>query len=206
MTVLRIILCAILGYLLGNIQTGLIVGRMKNNLDLRNYGSGSSGATNALRVLGKQSALLTLLGDFLKGLLAAGIGLLIADWYGGMAGALFVVVGHIWPVFFGFHGGKGVATSLGALLILLPWHTLIMFAVGIAIIWLTKTVSLGSVIAALVFIIMAVITAIVRADWFLLVFGILMGGLVIYAHHGNIDRLLKGTENKISASMFHGKQ
>lgn len=202
MTFLRLILCGILGYFLGNIQTGLIIGRLSSNIDLRNHGSGSSGATNALRVLGRQQALFTLLGDFLKGLVAVGVGMIIAGRQGGMAGAFFVVVGHIFPALFGFRGGKGVATSLGALLLIAPWHTLLLLAVGIGVILLTRMVSLASILAALVYVITASITAIANQDWFFLVFSVLMGFLVIFAHHANIDRIIKGTENKISSKMF----
>ena len=112
MNIVRLLASAVLGYLLGNIQTGLIVGWTTKKIDLRQHGSGSSGATNALRILGRQSALWTLLGDFLKGLLAACLGLLIGGWRGGLLAGMCVVAGHIWPVFFGFKGGKGVATSL----------------------------------------------------------------------------------------------
>lgn len=206
MDFLRLLLCAVLGYLLGNIQTGLIIGRLCSNIDLRKHGSGSSGATNALRVLGKQQALFTLLGDFAKGLLAAGIGLIIAGWHGGMAGALFVVIGHIFPALFGFSGGKGVATSLGALFVLMPWHTLLLLVVGIGLILLTKMVSLASVSAALVYLVIATITAIGKQDWWQLLFSVLMSALVIVAHRANIDRILRGTENKISASMFSKKK
>lgn len=205
MELLRLILCAVLGYLLGNIQTGLIVGRLKNNVDLRNHGSGSSGATNALRTLGRQSALLTLLGDMLKGLLASGVGMIIAGWHGGLVGALFVVIGHIWPVFFGFHGGKGVATTIGAMAILLPWHTLGMVVVGVGILLLTKTVSLASICGAVVFLFSGIISAIVRQDWFLLVFTLLMTALVVFAHRGNIGRIVRGNENRISSDMFKKK-
>lgn len=204
MEFLRLVLCAILGYLLGNIQTGLLIGRL-SNVDLRSHGSGSSGATNALRVLGSQSALFTLLGDFLKGLIASGIGLIIAGWYGGMVGAVAVVCGHIWPAFFGFKGGKGVATSLGALVILLPWHTLLLLAVGVVVLLLTKTVSLASISGATVFLIAGVISAIVRQDWFMLVFTVVMSGLVIFAHRSNVGRIMKGNENKLDKEMFKKK-
>lgn len=206
MIVLRMLVCAVAGYLLGNIQTGLIVGRVSSNIDLRNHGSGSSGATNALRVLGRQQALFTLLGDFLKGLAAAGAGYVIAGWHGGMVGGLFGVVGHIWPAFFSFHGGKGVATSLGVLILLMPVHTLALFAVGVTIILLTKMVSLASVSAAVVFALLSTVTAIAGRDWFQLVFSLLMSALVVFAHRANVDRILKGTENRISASMFKRKK
>ncbi len=206
MHILQLILCAVLGYLLGNIQTGLIVGRFTQNVDLRDHGSGSSGATNALRVLGKKPALLTLFGDLAKGMIATGVGLIIAGWNGGMVGALFVVVGHIWPAFYGLHGGKGVATSIGSLLLLLPFHTLLFLVIGIAVIALTKMVSLGSISAAVVYVITASITAISKGDWFLLVFSFLMGFLVIFAHRANIRRIINGTESMISASMLNTKK
>lgn len=206
MLILQLILCAVLGYLLGNIQTGLIVGHFSQNVDLRNHGSGSSGATNALRVLGKKSALFTLLGDAAKGMLATGVGFIVAGWQGGMVGALFVVIGHIWPAFFGFRGGKGVVTSIGSLLLLMPIHTLLFLVIGILVIVLTKMVSLGSISAAVVFLITASITAISKGDWFLLVFSILMAFLVIFAHRTNICRIAKGTEGKLSASMFSRKK
>lgn len=205
MTILRLILCAILGYLLGNIQTGLIVGRLSHNVDLRNHGSGGSGATNALRVLGRQSALFTLLGDAIKGVLAVCVGLIIAGRNGGMVAGVFVVIGHIWPVFFGFHGGKGVATTLGVLAVLSPIYTLIILAVGILVIYLTKMVSLASMVAAALYLLMAGISAIAKGDWFSLGFSVAMAFLVVFAHRGNIDRIAKGTENKISASMFKKK-
>ncbi len=204
--ILPLILCGVLGYLLGNIQTGLIVGRLTGNIDLREHGSGSSGATNALRTLGRQSAAFTFLGDFAKGMLSTGIGMLIAGWQGGMLGAFFVVIGHIWPVFYGFHGGKGVAASIGALAMLTPLYTLIILAVGIVVILLTKMVSLGSMCAAAVYLLIAVVSTIASQDWFFLVFAILMASLVIFAHRANIGRIRKGTESKISATMFRKKK
>lgn len=205
MFAVRLILSGIIAYLLGNIQTGLLIARMSGNIDLRSLGSGSSGATNVLRVLGSQSALFTLLGDFLKGLLAVGIGLIITGYYGGMAAAVFVVVGHIWPVFFGFHGGKGVATSIGALLLVLPWHTLLMVAVGVAVLIFTKTVSLASITGALVLLISGIISAILRHDGYIALFTVFMAALVIFAHRSNIVRLRRGNENKITSDMFHKK-
>lgn len=204
MLVLQLILCAVIGYLLGNIQTGLLIGRL-SNVDLRQHGSGSSGATNALRVLGQRQGLFTLLGDALKGVLAVCVGLIICGRRGGMAGALFVAVGHIWPVFFDFRGGKGVATAIGALFTLLPVHALIILAVGCAVIYLTKMVSLGSIAGAVAYLIAATITSLSGKDWFLFVFSLLMAALVLFAHRANIDRILKGTENKLGDSAFQKK-
>lgn len=201
MEIVKLILCALVGYLLGNIQTGLIVGKL-TGVDLRKHGSGSSGATNALRVLGRKSGLLTFIGDMLKGVLASVAGLLIAGPHGGMTAALFVIVGHIWPAFYNFHGGKGAATSIGALLVLFPLQTLILLAVGVVTILLTKMVSVGSIAGALAFLIAGIVTAVTKQDWFILAFSILLPALVIFAHRANIGRLLRGTENKLSSSMF----
>jgi len=198
---LQFALCALLGYALGNIQSGLIIGRLMNGADLREHGSGSSGATNALRVLGRRQAALTFLGDCLKGIAAAGVGLVIAGRHGGMVGGAAAVIGHIWPVFFGFRGGRGVATSSGALLLLMPVHVLVMLAVGIPVLLLTKIVSLASLAGAVTFFVMTVASGVSGGDWFLLAFGVVMAGLVIFAHRANIGRLLNGTEGKISASM-----
>ncbi|MCL1796324.1 MAG: glycerol-3-phosphate 1-O-acyltransferase PlsY [Clostridia bacterium] len=206
MFLLRLILCALLGYLFGNVQTGLIIGRLTRNIDLREHGSGSSGATNALRVLGRQQALVTLLGDALKGVLAVCAGLIIGGQRGGMIAAIFVTIGHIWPVFFGFHGGKGISTTVGSLLVLMPVHSAIFLIIGSAVIYLTKMVSVGSISGALTLLILTAITSVTGNDWFVLVFGVIISGLVIFAHRGNIARILKGTENKISASMFRDKE
>ena len=106
---------AAIGYLLGNFQTGLVVGWASRKIDLRMHGSGGTGATNALRTLGKGGALLTFLGDFVKGTLASLLGLAVAGQEGQLVASLFAVIGHIWPVFFRFRGGKGVTTSVGSM-------------------------------------------------------------------------------------------
>ena len=117
------------GYLLGNFNTGLVVSRLQAGIDIRRHGSGNAGATNMLRVLGSQSALLTLIGDILKGLIAIWIGHCLAGFPGAMLGATASIAGHCWPVFFGFKGGKGVATTAGALLCLFPVAGLLCLAV-----------------------------------------------------------------------------
>lgn len=198
---LYLVLCVVIGYLLGNVQTGLIVARLAKGVDLRKYGSGGSGATNALRVLGKKYSAMTFIGDCLKGILAVVIGRLLAGQDGGMVACLAVITGHIWPAFYGFHGGKGAATSIGAILVLFPWQGLIMLAVGVGVLLITKIVSLGSIIGAIAFLIAASITAITQQNWFMLVFTFLMVFLILFAHRANIVRLLNGKEDKITTSM-----
>ncbi len=198
------ILCAIIGYVLGNIQTGILVGRL-SGADPRKSGSGNSGATNVLRVLGRRSAALTLVGDMLKGVIASVLGLLLAGHDGGMIAALAVIVGHVWPVFFGFKGGKGAATAIGSLAVLFPLYALIMVIAGVAVLLVTKMVSAGSMLGAVVFAVLAVISGIRAGNAWQCVFAVLMAAIVCYAHRANIRRIVKGEENLISGSMFKKK-
>ena len=138
-----------IGYLLGNFQTGLVVGWASRKIDLRKHGSGSTGATNALRTLGLASALITFLGDLAKGMLASVIGLALAGEAGQLAASLCVVLGHVWPVFFHFHGGKGVSTSVGALILVAPVPVACCMVVSIALMALTRYVSLGNIVGEL---------------------------------------------------------
>ncbi len=205
MSLLHLLSCAILGYLLGNFQTGVIVGRLIARKDLRMYGSGSSGATNAMRVLGKKAGILTLLGDIAKGMIAVEIGILLLGRDGGLAAGLFVVIGHIWPAFFGFNGGKGIATTLGVLLILQPLYAAIIIIVMAILICATRTVSLSNLLGIGTYLLLNTITAGMNQDWILICFGLLLAGLVIFAHRDNIQRLNWGTETKIDFSTFKKK-
>lgn len=201
MPILMGIFCAVIGYLLGNIQTGILIGRIAG-IDPRTGGSGNSGATNVLRVLGRKGAALTLLGDMLKGALASAAGLLLAGHDGGMIAALAVIIGHIWPVFFGFRGGKGAATAMGALAVLFPLYALIMVLVGVAVLLITKMVSAGSLVGAVTFAVLTVIDGVRSGSVWQCVFAVAVAVIVFYAHRANIRRILKGNENLISGSMF----
>ena len=117
-----------------------------------------------------------------------------------------VVAGHIWPVFFGFKGGKGVATSLGVLTPLMPLQALLVAVTGITLILTTRIVSLSNMLAACLFLVTGSVTAIVRSDWLLLAFSVLLPAMIVFAHRANIRRILAGTESRISASMFHKKK
>jgi len=205
MSLLHLLSCAILGYLLGNFQTGVIVGRLIARKDLRMYGSGSSGATNAMRVLGKKAGILTLLGDIAKGMIAVEIGILLLGRDGGLAAGLFVVIGHIWPAFFGFNGGKGVATTLGVLLILQPLYAAIIIIVMAILICATRTVSLSNLLGIGTYLLLNTITAGMNQDWILICFGLPLAGLVIFAHRDNIQRLNWGTEAKIDFASYRKK-
>jgi len=192
---LRLALAAIAGYLLGSLNTSLIVGKFYD-VDIRKHGSGNAGMTNTLRTLGKKAALFVIAGDVLKGILAYAAGYYIcAGKIGGLLGGTACILGHIWPVFFGFKGGKGVLTAF-AVLLMFDWPIALgLFAVFLLIVLLTKYVSLGSITAAILF---PIVSAVLGRDMMTLVFSGIIAVLVILKHHANIKRLLNGTESKIS--------
>ena len=177
--------------------------------DIREKGSGNAGSTNMLRSIGKKAALITLICDILKGVVAVLIaviaGLIIKDvdkaFLVQIAGIL-VVIGHTFPIFFGFKGGKGVATSLGVLLITNWQIGLICLVFALVIMALSRMVSLGSISAAILF---PVLTLFIHTHFIVdasgikfLVFSIILAGVVIFNHRSNIQRILSGTENKLS--------
>ena len=197
---IRSILAALIGYLLGSLNSSLIVGRLYK-VDVRKHGSGNAGTTNTLRTLGKKAALFVLLGDLIKGILAYLAGYLICgNELGGMFGGTAAILGHVWPVFFSFKGGKGVLTSL-AVLLLIDWPiALVLLGVFIVIVIITKYVSLGSIVAAVLFPLIAVILG--RSIETIL-FSAIIAVLLVVKHHANIKRLMSGTESKFS---FNKKQ
>lgn len=205
-----ILLCilAIVGYLFGSINSAVILSKIIYKNDIRTQGSGNAGLTNMNRVYGKKAALFTFLGDFGKGIIAVLIGRLVMHIAGYdvlmgecIAGA-FAVIGHNWPVYFGFKGGKGVLTSFSVLVVVVPIPALIVFATFILVVALTKYVSLGSLISSialpiLVFFCGNCLLSVsgLTPVFFLCVFVAL---LIVIRHHANIGRLLKGQESKLS--------
>ena len=188
----KIIVPVIIAYLLGNISPSIILGKL-HGIDIKKEGSGNAGTTNALRVLGKKAALITLVIDIGKGVLAVLIGRLIGGDAAGYICALEVFCGHIWPCFYSFKGGKGVATAFGALLSvnwMLALSALAVVAVGLL---LTQRMSVGSLLGAITFPIFC---------WFLepdfIWLGSLMALIVLIKHRANIGRLIRGEEPKMS--------
>ncbi|WP_418454683.1 glycerol-3-phosphate 1-O-acyltransferase PlsY [Allofournierella sp.] len=194
-------------YLLGSIDFGVVVSRLVYREDVRSKGSGNAGATNMLRTYGKAAAALTLAGDLGKGVLAVALGRLLfglctvsPEWavYGGYVAAIFAVCGHLWPVWFGFKGGKGVAVAAGAILATEPVVLLALAVVFFALAFATRIVSLSSVTVAALY---PVFTALWswytgRSVWFTTLCALVMGLLVIWMHRANIQRLKNGTEYK----------
>jgi len=202
------IIVGLVAYLLGSISFSIIISKKMAGFDVREKGSGNAGATNMLRSVGKKAAALTLLGDALKGVAA----ILFAVIVGAIAknsdkallvqiAGILVVVGHTFPIFFGFKGGKGVATSLGVLL-MTNWKIgLICLVFALVLMALTKMVSMGSVGAAILFPVLVLFintNFIVTEGSGYFVYSIILACLVAFNHRGNIQRILNGTENKLS--------
>ena len=206
------IIVGLIAYLLGSISFSVIFSKKFAGVDVRTKGSGNAGSTNVLRVAGKKAALCTLICDVLKGVVAILIAFVVgkiikAD--GNIAAilceiaGLLVVIGHTFPVFFKFKGGKGVATSLGVLLTI-NWRLgLICLVFALIIMILTRIVSLGSILAAVLFPVLCLFVPwsfIVSSDSHLsyIIFSIILALLVIFNHRTNIVRLRNGTENKLN--------
>ena len=192
--VFRYIFVSILGYIFGNITTSYFVSKRAANIDIRNHGSGNAGATNVFRVLGVKAAAVTFIGDGLKGVLVVIIGGMIAGVNGQYLAGAFVVIGHNWPVVLGFKGGKGIASTIGVMAIIDPMLLLPVLASAIAVLLITKYVSLASVLGITVFPLILIITG-QSAEYIL--FSIVLWAMAIYRHRENISRLLKGTESKL---------
>lgn len=202
---IAVIIVCIVAYLLGSIPTGLILGKKVWNVDLRRYGSGNIGATNAWRTIGKKAGLSIFLLDFLKGAIAVLIGALFNGYEAGTTGyevvtvlcGIFAIVGHSASLFLGFKGGKSVATGLGVLSMLMPQVTLAVFAVWFIIVFITGYVSLGSCVAAALVPILALF---IDAPAAYFIFGLLAAVFIIVRHRENIKRLRAGTESKITSA------
>lgn len=191
----QIIAAVIFGYLLGSVPSGYLVYKLATGQDIRNYGSGNIGATNTTRLLGKKGGAVVLLFDVLKGVLPTLLGSLIAGKYLAIVCGLFAVLGHTFPVWLGFRGGKGASTAFGVMLIASPLSALIAGVVWFGCLYFTRIVSLSTIVAA-VTLVLAVL--LLHYDAFYSIPVVLTGMLVIIRHKDNIKRLLNGTEYKFN--------
>jgi len=189
------VIIAILGYLIGSIPNGLIIGKQFYHVDLRQFGSKNIGATNAFRTLGVKPALWVFLTDAAKGIIAVyGANIFVGTPIALLVAGIAAIAGHNWSIFLKFTGGRGVATGLGVIIVLVPKVTLIVFVVWSVIVYFTRYVSLASIIAA---------TLVPIMMWFMgerhefLYFGVIIALFVVIRHRPNIERLLKGQELKI---------
>jgi glycerol-3-phosphate acyltransferase PlsY len=193
------LVAALIGYLLGSLPIGLIAGRLVRGVDIRNYGSGKTGFTNALRTIGLKAALPVLLGDVIKGVVPVLVARLLSDnAYAQMVAGLAAIIGHDWPVFAGFRGGRGVTTFFGVVLAMNPLVFLAMVPVGVSIVVVTRYMSVMSIASAVI----AAAVLIALAAWGVLppayaVYASLGAALIVVLHRENIGRLLAGKEPKI---------
>ena len=194
MSMLHIMLCAVIGYFMGCFSTGIILGDMAK-IDIRKYGSKSTGTTNVIRVMGFKMGLMTFIGDFIKAVIAVLLGMMIGGRNGGLIAGLFSVIGHNWPVFYGFKGGKGIACSTAVLLLNVPLEGVISAAIAVSVIYLSRYVSLGSL--SLLFS-AAVILPFTRGLWPVGAWALLLFIFAVYRHRTNIQRLMRGTESKFT--------
>ena len=206
------IIVAVIAYLLGSISFSVIISKKMAGFDVREKGSGNAGTTNVLRSVGKKAAVITLIFDVLKGVLAV----LVAYIVGNIVkegvdkalliqiAGLLVIVGHTFPIFFGFKGGKGIATALGVLLITNWTIGLICLVFALVLMALTKMVSLGSISAAILFpvLILFMPHTAYLVDGNYIIYSILIAVLVVFNHRANVKRLLNGTENKLDFKKF----
>lgn len=193
------VVVAVVGYLLGSVPAGLVAGKLLRGVDVRDYGSGKTGVTNVLRILGPLVSVFVGMFDIAKGVVPVLIArFLVDDAYGQTVAGLAALAGHDWPLYAGFRGGRGVATSFGALLAMSPLVALALLPVGVVIAAVTRYMSVmsiaGSIITALTFVVLAVTGL---QLWPYAVYAIAAAFLITVLHRENIQRLLAGREPKI---------
>ncbi len=206
MLLINLLAIALAGYLLGSIPTAIIVSKVFHGIDIREHGSGNAGATNVFRVLGWKSALLVMLVDVGKGVVATLYAsqlvfapVTVEPVYLKLLAGLAAVFGHIWTVFAGFRGGKGVGTAAGMLLALYPIAVLICLAIFVIVVYSTRYVSLGSITAAVS---LPIVLLIMKQGFHkfvepeLMAFSVFIAVLIVFTHRSNIRRLISGTENR----------
>lgn len=194
------------GYLLGSLNFAVLISKYLLKDDVRGYASGNAGMTNMLRTFGVGPAALTALGDFAKGFASAMLGsylfshFFITLFSGAYVGMLFAILGHLYPLYFGFKGGKGIMAGLGALVALNPTVAITLVVIFAAAVLLSRMVSLGSVLAAAAypFITFAVNTTRSTVTLIDTIISVVIALLVLYVHRGNISRIFAGTERKIT--------
>ena len=194
----------ILAYLIGSIPSSLIVSRSQFNIDIRDYGSGNAGATNTFRVLGSKWGTLVMIMDMLKGLIAVKLSLLLPYYIDNefertnfqIGLGLAAVLGHIFPIWAEFRGGKGVATLFGLIISISPWTALSCVGVFLLVLYLTRFVSLSSILASMAFPVFILVVFNVD-NMAYRIFAIAVAILVVMTHQKNIGRLLSGSESKV---------
>lgn len=202
------IICLIFAYLIGAIPTSVWVGKLFYNIDVREYGSGNAGATNTFRVLGKKPGIFVLIFDVLKGFVAVKLPFVLGYYEPGTTPfvnfqlilGIIALIGHVFPVYVGFRGGKGIATLLGVIMALHIYAALVAIAIFLVVFLLSKIVSLSSIIAAICFPFNVIFLFKVQHNS-LIIFSILIAVIVLITHHKNIGRLLRKEESKMNLKL-----
>ncbi len=197
MNIAAYVAIGVIAYLLGSLSFGMIVSKALGGPNLREVGSKNTGATNVLRTMGVKVGVVVFVLDILKALIACVIGRVWMGLNGAMLAGLLVVIGHNWPCFFQFRGGKGVAVTLAAMLLTFPVPALICYIVAIVLIAATRYVSLGSITLSVLFAVIVIATN--WGSWLVAAWGVAMAGLLVWRHRANIGRLIRGEENKLGA-------
>lgn len=199
------LICLVIGYAIGCIQTAFIVGKLMGHIDIRNFGSGNAGTTNVTRVLGAKAGAIVFIGDILKGVIAFVICSIIFNGGGtffsgdslipGIYAGVGVILGHDFPFYLKFRGGKGIASTLGIILCINPIVALVTYVLGFVAVVITKYISMSSLVMTLA---CPIIMLLLRLEKEAVIIMFLVMALAYYQHRGNIKRLLKGEENKFS--------
>ena len=194
------VICIVVPYLLGSLNFAIIISKTRYKADIRTFGSGNAGATNMMRTFGKSAAGLTFLGDALKAFVSGLLGYALLGQYGAYIAGLFCILGHMFPIYYRFKGGKGVVTSAISILMCNPFVFLILFVLFVIIVACTRYISLGSVMCMLLYpvILDRMEKWMNGATGAYVIIAMLMAVLVIFMHRENIKRLWQGKENKFS--------
>ena len=206
-----ILICMVIPYLLGSINPAIMLSNKMYHDDIRTHGSGNAGTTNTLRTYGKKAAIIVLVLDMLKAAIAVSIGALIMPYHiGGAIAGIFVVLGHMFPIYYKFRGGKGVACLVSVVLIMSPLSFCIVFPLFVALVLLTRYVSLASIMCSFLLPLIHNAFYVKGADnpsnaWITAAFTVIMV-LVIFKHRENLKRLLAGKESKVSFGLGAKKE
>lgn len=191
------ILCVAIAYLLGSLNFAVIISKYKFHDDIRKYGSGNAGMSNMLRTYGKVPAIMTFLGDAFKAFVAVFIGMLLLGESGTYLAGLAVIVGHVYPAFCGFRGGKGVVTAIITVLFIQPFIALMVIAIFVLVVLFTRYMSLGSIIGAAFYPLL--VYTFLPGSGFKVIYAFVIAVFIIWLHRANIMRLKDGTENKLGS-------
>ena len=195
--VLLYALCAVIGYALGCVSTGVIVSKLYGRIDIRNYGSGNAGMTNVMRTLGWVPSFLTFAGDALKGVLGALIGRWIGGELGMHIGGICAILGHNWPALFRFRGGKGILTSVGAIAVINWRLCLLLLAIfAVVVLLISGYMSLASILSACAYV---GLVFVFHKSWVATGAAIVTCALALFSHRANMKRLAEGNENRLDS-------